>query len=311
MILNPRQVEAFRAVMLAGSMTAAAEILRVSQPAVSRLVQDLEFTLDMKLFDRHGNRLTPRQESLALFKEVSRYYSGLERIAHVAAEIRAGLSGELRVATFNALSFGFAAMAIDSLLKNRPNISVYHETEASRAILELVSLQEYDIGIVQISGEYPGVEIERLPMPEALCVLPPNHRLCRKRRIDVSDLAGENLISLGRSSPLRVRLDAALQEAGIECRRLVETTLAATACDLVMLGHGIAVVDPFTVRSHASRRVAARPFTPSLPVEIAMVFPANQPRAVITENFAAIIRERMSVFPADAAKDERGRRAIA
>lgn len=293
MTLNPRQIEAFRAVMLAGSMTAAAEILRVSQPAVSRLVQDLEFTLGMKLFDRRGNRLTPRQESLALFKEVARYYSSLERIAHVAAEIRAGRSGELRVATFNALSLGFAPMAIDSLLKNRPNISVYHETESSRAILELVASQEYDIGIVQISGEYPGVEIERLPMPEALCILPPNHRLCRKRVIDVGDLAGESLISLGRSSPLRVRLDAALQEAGIECRRLMETSLAASACELVMLGHGIAVVDPFTVKSHASRRVVAKRFTPSIPVEMAIVLPANQPRALLTEDFIAIVRQQM------------------
>ena len=48
-MLNPRQLEAFRAVMLTGGMTAAAEMIRVTQPAMSRLIRDLQRSLDLKL----------------------------------------------------------------------------------------------------------------------------------------------------------------------------------------------------------------------------------------------------------------------
>ncbi|HRK19420.1 MAG TPA: LysR family transcriptional regulator, partial [Hyphomicrobiaceae bacterium] len=57
--LNPRQIEAFRMVMLRGSITAAAQMLNVSQPAVSRLIRDLEVRSGLALFERHGNHLLP------------------------------------------------------------------------------------------------------------------------------------------------------------------------------------------------------------------------------------------------------------
>ena len=55
-MLNPRQVEAFRAVMTTGSVTSAAITMHVTQPAVSRLIRDLEVTLKLALFERRGNR---------------------------------------------------------------------------------------------------------------------------------------------------------------------------------------------------------------------------------------------------------------
>ncbi|MBV8836561.1 MAG: LysR family transcriptional regulator, partial [Alphaproteobacteria bacterium] len=72
MMLNPRQVEAFRAVMATGSVTLAATMMHVTQPAVSRLIRDLEFTLQLALFERRGNRLKPTAEANHLFAEVER-----------------------------------------------------------------------------------------------------------------------------------------------------------------------------------------------------------------------------------------------
>jgi len=66
-MLNPRQVEAFRTVMLTGSVTSAATMMHVTQPAVSRLIRDLQFTLKLALFDRRGNRLEPTAEAHHLF----------------------------------------------------------------------------------------------------------------------------------------------------------------------------------------------------------------------------------------------------
>jgi DNA-binding transcriptional LysR family regulator len=70
--INLRQLEAFRAVMLTKSITRAAEMLFVSQPAVSRLISDLESTVEFDLFQRVKKRLIPTPEGEALFEEVER-----------------------------------------------------------------------------------------------------------------------------------------------------------------------------------------------------------------------------------------------
>src|SRR5580658_7912125 len=79
-MLTHRQVEAFRAVMLTGRVTAAAEMLRITQPAVTRLIRDLQTATHLRLFQRQGSRLLPTGEASALYLEVERSFVGLDRI---------------------------------------------------------------------------------------------------------------------------------------------------------------------------------------------------------------------------------------
>src|SRR5690606_22703221 len=87
-----RHLEAFRAVILCKTVTSAAEMLHVSQPVVTRLVADLEDRIGFALFDRQRGRLIPTSEAHALYGEVHRSLIGVDRILHIADEIR-GLKG--------------------------------------------------------------------------------------------------------------------------------------------------------------------------------------------------------------------------
>src|SRR3546814_2005723 len=82
--MNFRQIEAFRTVIACGTTTRAAEILRISQPAISRLLADLERTTKLKLFDRGKGRIRPTAEGLAFYDEVQRAFIGLERLSFAA-----------------------------------------------------------------------------------------------------------------------------------------------------------------------------------------------------------------------------------
>src|ERR1700738_3691425 len=77
--INSRQVEAFRAMMLTGSVTEAAKLMAVTQPAVSRLLRDFQALLKMELFERRGRGLVPTASATALYMEVERSFVGLER----------------------------------------------------------------------------------------------------------------------------------------------------------------------------------------------------------------------------------------
>src|SRR5882672_7807293 len=96
--INSRQVEAFRAMMLTGSVTEAAKLMAVTQPAVSRLLRDFQALLKMELFEKRGTGLVPMAAATALYMEVERSFVGLERITAAAEEIRSRRTGTLRIA---------------------------------------------------------------------------------------------------------------------------------------------------------------------------------------------------------------------
>ncbi|BEP58837.1 MULTISPECIES: LysR substrate-binding domain-containing protein [unclassified Variovorax] len=292
MQLNPRQLEAFRKVMLSGSMTTAAELLKISQPAVSRLIKDLEKTLDLRLFRREGNKIIAGAEAQQLFREVDRYYRGLEQVERVAADLKSARIGTLRIASMHTLGLSLLSEGVRRFALARPGLAISLDVRNSLGILELTAAHQIDIGFVQMVGtDYPGVEILALPSVASVCALPRGHRLARKKMVKISDLQGESFISLSRNSPFRMRLELAMETAAVTCNRSVETTLAHVACGMVTGGLGITVVDPFTAARFRDAAIVFRPLVPTVPFELCMVFPSHQPRSNVVNDFIHVMKE--------------------
>ena len=105
--LNLRQVESFYSVMRTGTVVAAARLMNVSQPAVSRSISLLELRIGYKLFERRGRRLVATPEGDALYREIEPIYGSLDRIAQVALDIGETRAGALRIACLPSLSQSF------------------------------------------------------------------------------------------------------------------------------------------------------------------------------------------------------------
>ncbi|WP_457155575.1 LysR family transcriptional regulator, partial [Mesorhizobium sp. P5_C1] len=93
--LNARLIETFRAIMMVGTVTGAAEMLHTSQPALSRSLQRLESVVGLSLFKRTKGRLVPTAHALAFFEEVQKSYIGLEHLAHVAQKLKTLKAGHI------------------------------------------------------------------------------------------------------------------------------------------------------------------------------------------------------------------------
>lgn len=291
--LNPRQVEAFRAVMLTGSMTAAGTYLRISQPAVSRLVHDFERYLQFALFVRQGAHLLPTPEAVLLYEEVRRSFTGLEQIVRTAMEIRGGRSGSLRIAAMPAFALGYLAKIIANFLANRPNISITLHSDVSKNILNLIATDQFDLGIGATPMEHAGVRTQLLPELEAVCILPSKHALATQEEIAVTDLEGASLIALTPNSLLGHRVEMMLRDAGVTYRMKLQGTLGTTLCSLVAENLGVAIVDPFTANSLRDKRIVRRRFRPRLPYDCAIVTPAYRPEARLVGEFADALRKAM------------------
>ncbi|MDM0110908.1 LysR substrate-binding domain-containing protein [Variovorax sp. J22R133] len=286
MELNPRQLDAFRKVMLTGSMTIAAERLQVSQPAVSRLIKDLEASLGIRLFRREGNRLIPGAEAQRLFREVDLFYRGIEQIEKVARDLKSVRIGNLRIASLSALALHVICECVNEFSSTHPEVVISLDVRNSLSVLELAAANQIDIGFVnQRDIEYPGVNVHPLQSLPAVCVLHRSHKLAGKEAMAIHDFEGESIVSLGQNNPLRVRLEMELDAAGIRYRRPVETTLAYSACNFVRGNLGIAVIDPFTARHFTDPDIVFRPIEPSIPFECSFVLPAHQPRSKVVEDF--------------------------
>ena len=184
------QVEAFRSVMLAGSVVGAARLMHVTQPGVSRSIALLEHRIGYKLFERRGRRLVPTSEAEMLYREVEPLFNSLDRIAQVAQDIHFQQVGALRIATLPALAQGLVPRSIARFLSTRPRVSVFLQSLPSRQIADLVATRQYEVGIIEIPLFRPSIVIEQLPTVQAVAVMHADHPLAQRQQISLRDLKG-------------------------------------------------------------------------------------------------------------------------
>ena len=294
MRLNLRQVEAFRAVFQTGSMTAAGDLMGVTQPAVSRLVRDLEAEIGLPLFDRNGGRVTSTPDAVALFREVERSFHGLDRIAHAAMELRQRREGDLRIAASVAPSFYCLPTVISEFHAAWPGVDVSLRTGSSPEVLDLVAMQHCDIGVAVVPAEAPGVTITPLPAHEVLCALPADHALATQRVIGPRDLDSVPLLMIQDYSLLHQRIMLHFDDAGIQPRIVFESSFSGPICALVAEGMGVSLLDPLTAWAYEGDTVALRRFTPAVPYALQLIHSATRPRADRATAFVDILRQHLS-----------------
>lgn len=298
MRLNLRQIEAFRFVYQTGSMTMAGELMGVSQPAVSRLIADLEAEIALPLFERQRGRLRATADAAELFREVQRSFHGLDRIARVARDLRHRRTGDLRIATTLATSFFLLPAVIERFRRDWPDVRLSLHAAPSLEVLEEVALQHYDIGIAVVPPDSAGVHLTPLPVLDAVCLLPARHPLAARETITPEDLADEPLLMLADNSLTQRRIFRSLEEAGIEPRVMLESSFSAPICDLITRGIGLAILEPVTAWAYADEDTLIRPYAPAIPVALQGLHPASRPPNEPAAAFLALVGEALTQVPA-------------
>ncbi|MGL4813429.1 MAG: LysR substrate-binding domain-containing protein [Beijerinckiaceae bacterium] len=282
---NIRQIEAFRCLMVTGSMTMAARMMGVTQPAISRLLKDLQADLELTLFEKRGTGVVPTAEATALYADVERSFVGLDRIRAAAEEIRTRRSGSLRIAALPALANGFLPRFSGHFLASRPQLDLGLFGVISPLVIDWVVNRQCDIGFAEMPIANPGLDTAMMPVLSRVAVLPEGHRLTRKSVLTPKDFEGENFISLKHGSGSRYRIDSIFSERGVNRVMRVETHLSEIMCGLVSSGFGVAICDPFTAAEFASRGVVTRPFRPSIPFEFGVLHPPGPKPSAIAQTF--------------------------
>jgi DNA-binding transcriptional LysR family regulator len=290
-IITLRQIEAFRAVMVTGTVTQAAKMLEVSQPAVSRMISYLEYEIGFKLFSRANRQLIPTDEGRAFYDEVERSFIGLNHITKAANAIRDYRRGHIRLITIPSLASNLMVDLVAHFVDEFPEIAVSVEVQPSQRVFEWIVSQECDIGLSTLPIENTAIETQSVVFGEAVCILPENHKLTAKKWIRPKDLDGEPFITFKADSIFRHMVDEVFLKEAVHRNMQIEARTTETICGMVSAGLGVSVIGPtFPVHVHHPG-IAVRTFKPSISIELALLYSAQKPLSLVGQRFIGIVHE--------------------
>lgn len=275
--IGHRHIEVFRALMLAGSATGAAQLLFTSQPTVSRELARLEHLLGYALFERSQGRLRPNARALRLWDEVERSWAGLDRVVEHAMALGQPHQASLSVLSMPALSHALLPGALERLQRNHGEVAVSVATQDGPLLQEWMSAQRFDLGLSEVAEPPPGTRMRSLPAMDEVAVLPAQHPLAAKQVLSAQDFEGQAFISLARDDSYRMQIDAVFAQAGVQRKMLLETLSAVAVCAMVQHGLGVAIVNPLTAQACAGSSLVVRRLAFSIPFQVHMLLPLHRP----------------------------------
>ena len=297
--LTIRQLQTFREVMRAGSISEASRTLSRTQPAVSTMISGIEKQLGLALFAREKGRLVPRPEAYYFLEEAEAVLERLEKASRVMSEFSLLDRGSLRVACHPAGSNSLIPSVLAALLKDRPAVKSDLMMRSSQVVEDLIASQEYDIGLADSLTRRGSIVSEAFEL-ECVVALPAGDPIAERQYVTPTDLAGYPIATLFDEHSTCISLRRAFddQKATFNRRFVLRTFLPALV--LVKAGLCASVVDRITATGPKIEGIVFRPFRPRIASSVSVLRPAHRPPSKLTMEFHGHLCNRLHAIQNDA-----------
>lgn len=268
--LSIRQLEAFDAFMQSRTVSGAARQLNISQPSVSRLLQDLEADCGLALFERRGGRLLPTHQAMLFSSEVAQTFRSAHDLMTIAREIRELRRGTVRIGTLAALSFDLVPDSLSQIGTGTTGPSVLVTVRDSKNIAEMVAGHRIDVGLVDDGIVRPETHVTAIHEFNSVCAMDAAHPLAGKETVTLEDLSRYPFATLDPEYLARTP-DGVELNAAVKGRIVAEAFQSFVACSFVRGNTALSVVDPFTARFYGSHHLVYKPIALWIPLRIAII----------------------------------------
>ncbi|MGE3150310.1 MAG: LysR substrate-binding domain-containing protein [Pseudorhodoplanes sp.] len=289
--LSLRQIEAFRALVEGGTVTRAAELLHVSQPAISKQLANLEADCGVALFDRTKGRLVLTNAGVRLYDEVSKIFIGVNQLQDAVDAIRREQQGRLVVGISPALSYLFGSRIVQTMIADNPGTFVTFVTLPSQGIAEKLKQRQMDVGLLfpnfHVSNAY--LQNEEFLSEPIVCLLPSDHKLAKRPHISPGDIADLPIITSPPGSQMRRLLEDAFRDHGTGLKSMIETSTMTSIPDFVRAGLGVSLVHPLFADDR-SGDIAIRPFVPETRHHMLISYSPDTRNANLIKSFSEITK---------------------
>ena len=281
-----RHIEVFHAIMQVGTISGAAQVLHISQPAVTKVLQHAELQLGMPLFERVRGKLYPKPEAHRLFVETEKLNRDLQGIRRLAASLKGRALETVRLVSTPTIAISVLPEAMTMWRREYPETRCELGTHHTSEIVNTLRLGEADLALSLQDPRHPGIVAEPIAQDVLTIIAPAGTWTAEECRqpISAEGLTGE-LIGMTDNDPLGELLVASCEAQGMHpvFNTVVQTYQIARS--LVEAGAGMAVVDPFTAAS-ASDKLQRRAWAPAIQVQLYLLTASHSPLSHVARELA-------------------------
>jgi DNA-binding transcriptional LysR family regulator len=287
--LDIRQMKVLKAVISTGSTNAAAQMLNVSQPAISKTIKLLESQIQMPLFERSGRTLRPTPQAFAIMPDIERMIASREAINEKIEEIRAGRRGSIKIAAAAMASSGLLPDAIVRYQERYPNVDFSITTATTREVSRMVYQNKVDVGICQRINDYTSLVSQPMKSAFIVCAMLEDHALTKLDVITPEDVMPYPLIVSNFNEPfLGTKIAETFAQRNLYPEKTLSCNISLTSFALVKAGLGVALVDSFTVPLQG---VVTRPYIPAIELQVHTIFSGDHSPSPLVKSFCDTVVE--------------------
>lgn len=300
--MDLRHARTFVTVAELGTVSKAAQRLRIAQPALSRQISDLEHELGFRLFDRVGRRLTLSSEGEQFLSDCRGLLNHADAVGERARLLLRGDTGVLKVAASPQHIESVLAGFLHHYARRFPNVEVKISEAAGRESLAM--LERGDIHLAQnllqaVESHDPRFASMPLEPVELLAAYHPGRALGRGRSLEVEQLAAQPLFVLDAEFVVRRAFDAACRLSGLKPNIRLASRAPHTLLALAEADHGVAII-PSQLRTdqYALRVVGLTHRGQPLREPLAMLWDRRRPLTRYASGYCEMLRTYIrGVFP--------------
>ncbi len=270
--ISLREMEMIQSILTYGSMAKAALKLNISQPAISRMVKHAEERTGLQLFERRGSRLVPTSDLATLSEEFQRVFTSMDRVQSLSMALGAGLGRAVHVSTMSVLATTLLTPAFLNLRQVHPRTPMAVKLNHRPGVEQEIIREESDLGLVHGVFHHDSLTAVSLCKARVVCLMHRDHPLSALNEIGPRDLEQETLISMGHHSPLSQEVIDAFDAAGVERRIIIQIADSGLAAHFCANGLGLALLDPFFIRTSPPNDLVIRPFVPEIETQCFAIY---------------------------------------
>ena len=264
-------LRALQAVARLGSFSRAATELRLTQPAVSMQLRQLEDGLGVRLLERAGRRVRPTAAGALLLEHADRALGELARAVERLHAQRGVVAGPVRLGTGTAISMYLLPPLLRTLRARHPAVDLIVTTGTASEVVRAVAEADLDVGVVGLPVRARELVVAPFVVDEFVAIAARRHWRSRGP-IDAAGLRGERLILDQPGATSRRLVDAWLRRRGVVPVVPAELGNTEATKELVSAGLGVSIASWFSVRREVTaRRLAYRGLRPALSYPLGIV----------------------------------------
>ncbi len=268
--MNERQLRALKLTVEYGTTVRAAQVLGVTQPAVSQLINGLEKDLGFAVFERRQGKIQVTPQGRAFLTQAQNVLDSFAEARRAAEALRGYSNTHLQIGCTVGFAMSALPRALSGMRARFPELTFSLQAQSSVHVQEMLDSHIFDMGVFEVDPSLPvGGEQSFVEVP-VFCTMRHDDALAQKEVIEVADLAGRELAALYQKHPSSQQLMRAFEGAGHVWEPVLESNLFASLCQFSIDSGVVAFSDRNTPEVVGQGQLVCRRFVPDVSLKLSI-----------------------------------------